>query len=679
MIRRSPRTNVSLSATVILLNLAVKSLEAQVCALSMASQGCLDLCCPTCFGILNTELTRRNLQSRFLPFTSLSYFLGRRIIGTTSVLPTPILATKAYSISFGNPSSELPPNTFQVPDCDDEEDEPGKEDEDVSFVQETILKPKFEVAVSALRGSEELTTDVTTAIDVSDTNKSPSGTHQAQPQAGKIKMMIDENQIPSAESSRYSETERQTASISRYSDGDLQGLSPGNAYQQKSIRSIPVEYKTSAVDEDLTQSESESGDDASQDLMVHDSEDEQRCDVLTDYGSDSDEDALFVAEVRTTKPAPAVDDSTDSDSSHSESCADSAFEGEEDVVNEQRDHGFHAKDSQPGEHINERSEALTEQETTPLSTRHDNDKLHCPRFQQVPYSSFNRAPSPSDAALAKPCDSASNNQGQLGGSYQYTAPQSWMDTSASACEPAWPSVFNRSHGGYNERTGGFPYPYGPSFVPGSYAYDSFRTFPSSMPLTSHQDFNLNYNEIKQPDQPADNNKIHPPPPPPPPVTIPSSSNEALDRPAHPPPIPSQPAAKVSIDSIVQHDLHDPTASQKSGKLKRKVDEMSSDVVAEPAREERPETSQVAESTSSALQPPHSKPVSVAQVKAMQNMSFIGDSGDSVEQRSTKRARTAKESGKAGFATLAVTALAGALVGSVGVVAALVSLPPDFFV
>ena len=72
----------------------------------------------------------------------------------------------------------------------------------------------------------------------------------------------------------------------------------------------------------------------------------------------------------------------------------------------------------------------------------------------------------------------------------------------------------------------------------------------------------------------------------------------------------------------------------------------------------------------------SKIASVTQVKALQAVPFV--SGNE-EERPAKRARTGNATGRTSFATLAATALAGAVVGGVGVVAALVSLPQDFFV
>ncbi len=56
------------------------------------------------------------------------------------------------SYSFGEPPAapetsqmKISPNTFQVPDYDDEDDEDDEDDADISFVQETVLKPKLEI------------------------------------------------------------------------------------------------------------------------------------------------------------------------------------------------------------------------------------------------------------------------------------------------------------------------------------------------------------------------------------------------------------------------------------------------------------------------------------------------------------------------------------------------------
>ena len=612
---------------------------------------------------------------------------------------------------------ELPPNTFQVPDYDDEDDE---EDDDISFVQETVLKPKLEVvlppprpvqpylkvAISEQPGqgmhctpanpvppppsftssplpwsSDRMAHQSSQAAHLLIAASGPSGLSEAELQSDRLAMNLDESITPSP--GRSASTDLQspaktsstppTSSSSKESDKQSSvKLDVCDTHQ--TLTGPPVlEKRAMVVDEDLTQSESDSDEAYSPDLMVDDSEDGQRHDVLTDHRSDSYEEALIVAENNGTKAARLTEDSTNSESSRSEFSDDIGMERDEDFF-------IHSENKMPGttdpllnNAFNDYDKTPAQQEPIPYNMRPGNFTMHATRLSLPPGSS-NRAPSPSDAAMAKSCD-ISSGSGIPGGAYPYANSHPWSNLMRSAAyNTNWPcTVDGRPHAPYDDRFDGFHYAYGASCAPGQFTSDSFRTCPSQTTMLPNQSFNPANSGTKQIERPNGTERPHQQSQPPPVSLVDTPKNgphEVTHLPHHAP----KSASKVSIDSIVDR-VPDESLSSPNNKLKRKADDVTRDNIAEAANGSLPNITQ-AEDIQPSTRPPHSKIVSVAQVKAIQS---VPTASGNAEERPAKRARTGKESGKPGFGTLAAAALAGAVVGGVGVVAALVSLPQDFFV
>jgi hypothetical protein len=648
-------------------------------------------------------------------------------------IDSPRLDTDAMTSSFGRPQDaprmsqvEPPPNTFQVPDYDDEDEE----DDEISFVQETVLKPKLEVvvppathgpqdslqpyienAVSGELGQEVesihsnphppppsfassplpqsldnmarlYSSAVQSSMAASDPSALSDAQRQAHRQAHKRAMNLDENPTSSTgtsmstnlESPAKSNSSAPTSSQSKESDDHSNVKLKLLINHQTSSQSTGLPKRAIIVDEDLTQSESDSDEAYSPDLMVDDSEDGQNHDVPTDYGSDSEEEALLMAENHDTSVASVAGDSTDSESSRSDFSDDIGMERDEDFFVDSANKTPGTKDPLPNNAFNESNGAPAEHEQVPYNMRPGNFTMQSTRLN-LPSNPLNRAPSPSDAAMAKPCDFATGGAGVPGGLYPYTNQQSWSNSMTSAYNSAWPCALDgRNHGPYDDRFSGFQYPYGASYAPGQFTCDSFRSYPSQMSMLQDQGFNPDKSCTKPLDQ---SGRVEPAQPKlqPPPISISSGSGNAPpEAPQHLRNLPT-PAAKVSIDSIVQKVSDEPLSPPNSTKLKRKADEMTNDAVAEPASDSPKQVTQV-QDIQPLMCPPHSKIASLAQIEAIQNVS---SANGSEQERPAKRARTGNETRKSSFAMLAATALAGAVVGGVGVVAALVSLPQDFFV
>ena len=617
---------------------------------------------------------------------------------------------------------ELPPNTFQVPDYDDEEVE---DNEEISFIQETVLKPKLEVVVPPptrdsqdsvqsynIDASSEIPgqgVEVTLsnpnppppsfassplppayssidhssspAIYTSIETSGPSGLSEAERQADKRAMSLGEPPTSSTRSSVSADTQSPTksssslptSSLSKESDAQTNTNVKLSVNHQTSIQATDLTKRTIVVDEDLTQSEFDSDEAYSPDLMVDDSEDGQRRDAPTDYGSDSDEEALLVAETRNTELPHVEDNSTDSESSRSDISDDIGMERDEDFFVHPGTKMPGTKNSLPNTAVNQSDRKSTEQESIPYNMRPGNFAMHATRLT-LPSNPLNRAPSPSDSAMAKSYDFASGSPGVAGGLYPYTNPQPWSNPMASAYGTAWSCTLDgRSHGPYDERFGGYQYPYGASYAPGQLTSDSFRTYPSSMCVLGDQSFHPEQNGAKQSEQPSGSDRLQPPSQPP--ISISNIPNNASDDVTHLPQNHPKSAAKVSVDSIVERVLDEPLSTRNENKLKRKADDISSDNTGELVVENPKQVTQIEDAQRPACLP-HLKTASVAQVKALQN---VPSASGREEERPAKRARTTVKTRKPSFATLVATAVAGAVVGGVGVVAALVSLPPDFFV
>ncbi|ERF73324.1 hypothetical protein EPUS_03157 [Endocarpon pusillum Z07020] len=628
--------------------------------------------------------------------------------------------------SFGQPQAapgtsqvELPPNTFHVPDYDDEED---GEDADISFVQETVLKPKLEVVVptqiidladspidhscieeAMSKDTGRLTAYSPTsplpplpssassplprsmdgkaypsspALQMSPAAAGPSGLSEAERQADKWAINLNKHNTSSFGSSMSSDQQSPTnnsspptSSLSKESNHYPNAKPSGYGSSHVASQPTDLDKGTTLVDEDLTQSESDSDDPNSPALMVDDSEDEQGHDAVTDYGSDSDEEALLIAEDHGTKTTRAEEDSTDSESSRSDFSDDIGMERDEDIFDHFPNKTFGTKESMPKDTCGDYETTTTQPEAIPYNMRPGNFTMHATRLS-LPANTLNRAPSPSDAAMAKPCEFPTHNSGVPGGQYPYTNSQQWSTPMASAYSSAWPCTFDgRSHAPYDERFGEFPYSYGASCAPGQVPSDPLRAYQSQMSMLDAQSFP----GTKQINRPSCT--LPQPPWQPPPIFKPNSSMNALTAVAIVPENASKPTAKVSIDSIVERVADEPMPSQNDNKLKRKADDMTSSSVPESTSTTQNHVAQI-----EAAEPPacrsQSKIASMTQVKALQAVPSV--TGNE-EERPAKRARTGNETGRTSFATLAATALAGAVVGGVGVVAALVSLPQDFFV
>ncbi|KAF7508538.1 hypothetical protein GJ744_009087 [Endocarpon pusillum] len=650
--------------------------------------------------------------------------------------------------SFGQPQAapgtsqvELPPNTFQLPDYDDEED---GEDADISFVQETVLKPKLELVVptqiidladSPIDHScieEEMSKDTGRLTDYSPTSPlpplpeglsketgrltydsptsplpplpssatsplprsmgskadptspavqmspaaaGPSGLSEAERQADKWAINLNKHNTSSFRSSMSSDQQSPTnnsspATSSLSKESNYCPNAKHNGYGNSHVATQPTDLDkgTTLVDEDLTQSESDSDDPNSPALMVDDSEDEQGHDVLTDFGSDSDEEALLIADHHGTKTTRAEEDSTDSESSRSDFSDDIGMERDEDIFDHFPNKTFGTKESMPKDTCGDYETTTTQPEAIPYNMRPGNFTMQATRLG-LPANTLNRAPSPSDAAMAKSCEFPTHNSGVPGGQYPYSNSQQWSTPMASAYSSAWPCTFDgRSHAPYDERFGEFSYSYSASCAPGQVPSDPLRAYQSQLSMLDAQGFP----GTKQINRPSCT--LPQPPWQPPPVFKPNSSINAPTAVANLPENASKPTAKVSIDSIVERVADEPMP-QNDNKLKRKADDMTSDSVPESTSMTPNHVAQI-----EAAEPPacrsQSKIASMTQVKALQAVPFV--TGNE-EERPAKRARTGNETGRTSFATLAATALAGAVVGGVGVVAALVSLPQDFFV
>lgn len=614
------------------------------------------------------------------------------------------------------------PNLFQVPEYDDENDD----EDDISFIQETVLDPKLEVVLPQARDPQASCVgdaipnspgqglhsarnlhnpppsfassplvrkhETIPRSSLSDSQPSvaasgPSGLSEAERQVDKQAMKLDEHLSFSAGSSTSSDLQSPTKSISslptssqsKESKGSLHAKSSGHAIRQPTNQLHDLKNREIAVDEDLTQSESDLDEPFSPDLMVDDSEDGQRHDdPATDCGSDSDEEALLMADKCRSKKAPFIEESTDSESSRSDLSDDIGMEREEDFF-------VHSENKMASSNLplskndtSDYSKPPAEHEAVSYNMRPGNFTLPSSRLP-LPSNPLNRAPSPSDAAMAKPCDFGSGVSGAPGGLYPCTHPQSWSNPMPSAYSPAWPCAFEgRPHVPYDERFGGFQYPYGVSCAPGQFSSDSFRTFTPPVPMLPDQSFKSDQSTTKQPHRPSSDGarslsgcRLQPISP----ISITNVQSKVQTEFARSPNSPHKPAAKLSINSIVHHVAEEPVSSQNRNDLKRKADDMSGGNAAESASESPQEVTQ-AEDTQASICPPLPTTVSAAQVKSLHP---IPSSGCIDGNRPAKRARMGNETNRTSFATLAATALAGAVVGGLGVVAALVSLPQDFFV
>jgi hypothetical protein len=623
--------------------------------------------------------------------------------------------THRLRLAPGTPGTSrlaLATNTFQVPDFDDDE---GDEDDDISFVQETVLKPKLEVAVpSSTRAQQEaiqhyiedatsempgqgiidftrltsrppapsfLPTAVprlndspahssSPALRASVAASGPSGLTEAERLADEKAMKL--NDLPTSSTDTSTSTDLQspaksnsslpTSSQSKESDTHPNAKAKNGVNLQSSTRPGGSEKRAIVVDEDLTQSESGSDEACSPDLMVDDSEDDQGLDALSDYGSDSDEEALLKAQNHGTNLARVVEDSTDSESSRSEVSDDIGMDREEDFFDHSDDKSPGTKEVRTADIFDHFEKAPTAQEPVPYNMRPGNFTMPCTRLN-LPAKPLNRAPSPSDAAMAKPCDFASGVASVPGGSYAYSNPQPWTNSMGAAYNSPWLCTFDtRTHAPYDERFGAFQ------------SSDSFQTFPTHMAMIAEHGFTPEHSGVKPPGQFSGSPRLQAQPQP----QVASISSGANMTPIGVARLPQDmlpSAAKVSINSIVEQASDERTSSHHATTLKRKAEEMFGDGIAGSASERVEQVTQ-AENTRSSGCPPQTKTVTVAQIKAMQNMPSVNSGED---ERPAKRARLGKETAKSSFATLAATAIAGAVVGGVGVLAALVALPQDFFV
>lgn len=609
---------------------------------------------------------------------------------------------------------ELPPNTFQAPDYDNEDDE----DDDISFVHETVLKPKLEVvlppptpdtqeSVQAYEDASSVRPNLEVICRLSNDNSSsplprsfdstknsfspavrpslaasgPLGLSEAERQADKRAMNL-EHSVSSRGSSMSvglrspakSSSSLPTSSLSKECEERPNvKTSVSVSHHQSTNQPTGLQKRPIIIDEDLTQSESDTDEAYSPDLMVDDSEDGQGRGAATDYGSDSDEEALLIAENRGSEVDHEQDDSTDSESSRSEFSDDIGMERDEDFFAHTENKMLGTKDPVSNDTYNEYDKATAEQEPVPYNMRPGNFTMPCTRLS-VPPNSLNRAPSPSDAAMAKPCDFVPGSSGVPSGIYHYTNSQPWSNPMIPTYPPGWSCTLDGRPHAYDERYSGYQYPYGAGYASGQMSSDSFRNFTSQLSMLHEQSFNSSESGTKQPDR-LNGRERSQPVSQPPPITISDVSKKPAPEVADLPQNLPKPAAKVSIDSIVEKVSDEPLPPQAGTTLKRKVDGMIIDHVTGPKHEFFEQITPI-KSVQPPICAPQSKIASLTQIKAIQNVPSA--SGDQ-EERPAKRARTNNETRKTSFTTLAATALAGAVVGGVGVVAALVSLPPDFFV
>jgi len=620
--------------------------------------------------------------------------------------------------------TELPPNTFQVPDYDDDEDE----DEDISFVQETVLKPKPKIEVVLFPTSRAIPENSLQPIVIEDSNSEelgqgihttpsnatapppsfssrlvrshhdalalvalaearmsaaagPSGLSEVEWQADKRAMNIDEHTTSSLgsgvstdkESSAKSNSSVPTSSHTKEPAELAKPSLDGFVTHSLSSKPTAAKKRTMSVDEDLTQSESGSNDANSHDLMVDDSEDGQGSEGPTDYGSDCDEEALLIAENdETGAPRAQEEDLTDDESSCSVlSDDDIGMDQDEDFFD---DFGKipGTKQTLPNNAPKDYDKAATQHEQIPYNMRPGNFSMQATRLS-LPPSSLNRAPSPSDAAMVKSSDFASGGPASMGrSSYPYMNPTPWSNPMASAYGPTWPYAFDRrSHPPYDDRYSAFPYTYGGSCVTGHTSFDTMGVYESQMTMPPPpQSFDSHGNDTSKADQAGGTERL-----PKVPISVSKSLNNDSAEVAQPVQDAHKSFAKVSIDSIVERVSDEPVSSPIDNKLKRKADDMATDKVEESASEDSKQTKPAGEIPSSVC-PPLLRTINMAQLKSLQTMPTVAEAE---VERPAKRARTDNGTGNIGFATLAATALAGAIVGGVGVVAALVSLPQDFFV
>lgn len=628
------------------------------------------------------------------PYVATSRFTSVVVItNTCRLLPTVISQTA------------LPTNTFQVPDYDDDE---GEEDDDISFVQETVLKPKLELFASSSSGTRRgpvhhYTEDATSGVPgqgvidftqltpqqtppslvsshlppmkstpellsptgpTSVATSGPSGVIEAERKADKA--AINSNGLTTSSTGNLLVTELH---LPAKGNGGLPATSPSKepdlyVVENPKLGLSGQKKRVIVIDDDLTQSESDPDEASSPDLMVDDSEDGQGFEIPTDYGSDSGDEALLMAEDRGTALSRMVELSTDSEDSRSEVSDDIGLDQGVDFFD-------HSDSKLRGTEVHEHNEAsdhsskaADEPEPVPYNMKPGNFTMPCSRLV-VAAKPVNRAPSPSDAALAKPCEIPSGNAGFQGGFYSCTIPQPWSNSTPSPYNPAWPCTFDgRPNSAYDERFAALNHAYNSGYGLEQVSSESFRAFPSPAPVGPDHDLVRDHSSMEQHEAPIDGQKAQKQSQAQSAAysnTIDLASMRAarLAQDAHPS------AAKVSIDSIVEPTERAP--AYQVAMLKRKADDMTSVKIAET-------TAAVTKSGNTTC--PQTKTVTAAQIKAIQDMPSVSDHEG---ERPAKRARTGKETGKSSFATLAATALAGAVVGGVGVVAALVALPPDFFV
>ena len=611
--------------------------------------------------------------------------------GTSDRFSRPSYPTNTPGLSL----TDVPPNSFSVPE-DDDDDNDDDDDDDVEIIYESVRAPKVEVVIPPRKftvpesdiscaGSfdsddthSEASTPKTTAVQLDTSSHTPVAptlvltTTQAENKGwallGPPQMTYGGDPILEAQSA----TEVfQSAGEEIIEIQEVKGSTKAHAVLESNLTGPPREPGTKSVvadeqtfDEDVTESEVGSSDDGSRDPLVDDSEDVsdgfEQSNPQDSLYEDSDEDLLDGNRGNklpggTTNLKPVYTDN---------SCP----------ASRSNEHVVLPRETASGDGLGV-SEFLPKIHRLPRT----------PVYQ--PQCVFNettgaRAPSPSDAAMAKASENISFMTG--GGS-------------AGAAQPPVaftpPSIVQMTSDFQAPRNSTWPYSsswYGdnscqyPEYYP---AYDPCHlSYQPAGPFQRESIFGGQGGTVNSPFSAPSFANIDPP-------SVPETSyrNSGRLHPARlqhqsPPESLTTFTTKVSINDIVDkaaQDQHHPLVVQN---LKRKADNISGGE--ERTNEDESEGLGKTDSASypdaqlqdhfQEFQPAEFQSTTITNPPAEPPAREVQITQE-IEQRPAKRMKTTKSIGRGRTAKYAAAVLAGAVIGGVGTIAALVALPPDFFV
>ena len=453
-------------------------------------------------------------------------------------------------------------------------------------------------------------------------------------------------------------------------------------FQEKSMRTSRREGDHSPVGGDLTQSERSSESVSSSDRVADDSEDEETSSLIdAEDNLDKDSEPAVKDRKQLTQQTPFLK------SEIKDSNVDGSVRPPRGAVSKRSDWLACKEDSRSS---NDALSGCLQWAASQKSTSYGKpgDIASSQTCAQVPLSASNRAPSPSDAAMMKSCELSAGLSDPTAAQYPGSCidPPRWVPP-INPFSSTWQYLpDNTTSAPYHAPNGTAVDAQGNAGLHPSYYPDQLGACEDQDAMTHNQNglsvadgANQNCHYPGSADaQPSLQSQL-------PPFSTFDTVGDALGNiGAVPPSYEPDSAKKVSIDNIVEV-APAATTGVKEGKcfnnrrcLKRKADWMGhrQGEAWTPSMEQ-----QAVRSAASKLSPPAPSFAQVSHKSAI--VDLTGDSDDQVADiahaRPVKRVRTSNRSNGTSFVTLAATALAGAVFGGFGVIAALVSLPPDFFV